>query len=55
MDMFLIPIVMNKRKSLSKPCPSPKELFEDPTFVDLNTLHLILSELSDSEKGQMVN
>ena len=40
---------MNLTKSLSKPCPSPKEFLEDTILADLKILHQVLSVLSDFE------
>ena len=49
--VFRCPLVMNILESLSKPCPTPKEFFEDTTVEDLKTLHQAMSVLSDSNSS----
>ena len=40
--VFACPLVSNIRNSLSKPCATPNEFFEDTTVEDLRVLHKLL-------------
>ena len=46
--VFVCPLVRNFAETFSKPCPTPKDFFEDTTPEDLKVLHQILDFLSNS-------
>ena len=46
--VFVCPMARNFAETFSKPCPTPKDFFEDTTPEDLKVLHQILDFLSNS-------
>ena len=49
--LFVCPLARNLAETFSKPCPTPKDFFEETTPDDLKVLHQMLDLLSNSQNN----